>query len=161
MSRTAALVTALCVSPILALASQRRPVVAPADRVRVTTADWELVGTLVAQGDDSLRLHVTGEVTPVSVARSAIKRLEISRGSHSHSGADALIGLGAGALVGGALGAVAGSDLANECPGNDCGPGLVVFGGLLVGALGAGVGAVIGSFSHSERWELVPPPGAP
>jgi len=108
-----------------------------------------------------LRLHVTGEVTPVSVARSAIKRVEISRGSHSHSGADALIGLGAGALVGGALGAVAGSDLSNECAQNDCGHGLVVFGGLLVGALGAGVGAVIGSFSHSERWDSVPPHLAP
>ena len=161
MSRTAALVTALCVSPILALASQRRPVVAPGDRVRVTTEDWELVGTLLAQGDDSLRLQVIGEVTPVSVARSAIKRLEISRGSHSKAGADALIGLGAGALVGGAVGAVAGSDLANECPGNDCGHGLVVFGGLLVGVFGAGVGAVIGSFSHSERWDSVPPHRAP
>jgi len=160
MSRTAALLTALCVSPLLALASQARPAIAPGDRVRITTADWELVGTLVTQGDDSLRLQVTGEVTPVSVARSAIKRLEIAR-SHSNTGTDALIGLGAGALVGGTLGAVAGSDLAGECPGNDCGAAPAVFGGLLMGALGAGVGAVIGSLSHSEQWDSVPPHGAP
>jgi len=159
MSRTAALVAALCVSPILALASQARPVVAPGDRVRVTTEDWELVGTLLAQGDDSLRLQVIGEVTPVSVARSAIKRLEISRGSHSSTGSGALIGLGAGVLAGGALGAEANSPCDPEVFG--CGPGLVVGGGLLVGAIGAGIGAVIGSLSHSEQWDSVPPHGAP
>jgi len=80
-------------------------------------------------------------------------RFQVSRGEHSNAGRDAVVG---GAIFG-TLGLIAGLGCESEqnswftCSGSDV-ANLTV----LAAAEGAGIGALIGAFSHSERWQNEP-----
>ncbi len=128
-------------------------------RVRITVHKPEkhsLVGTLVSADADSLRFTTdTGGVVAVPVA--SVSRLERSRGRRSNAGRGALTF----GLIGGAAGLVLGIAAAadNTGWGIDFGPEAVVGATVLMGATGAGLGALIGAASKGERWEPVTAPG--
>src|SRR5260370_15189342 len=122
MLRAAVLVTAILASPILSLAAQGGPTVAPGARLRITAGDSassrRLVGTLVAQDSSAIRLEVPDLVKSagagalvtkvVSVPLTTIRELEVSR-PRSNGGKGALIGLGVGVVSGAIVGAAGGS----------------------------------------------------
>jgi hypothetical protein len=115
-------------------------------------------GDLLRLSEDSLYILPAGGVDTLAFATGAIDRLEVSRGRRSNAGKGALLGLAIGAGAGLVFGALASAE---ECSGFGCtevGPGEVVAVMALFGATGAGLGALIGAASHSERWEQVPRP---
>ncbi len=156
----------------LPLASHQLPGQRPADltlgaRVRIT-ADTEvgkpLVGTYAGMDSgwirvrvpDPLRVDPSGAPTSktVSVPLGPRSRLEVSRGQRSRAGKGALIG----GLVGGGAGLLLGVAAASENSGSsffEVGPGEVAAVTGMLGALGAGVGALIGAGSRMDRWEPI------
>ena len=155
MFRAALLAAALFASPIFNLAGQAASVLVPGSRVRVTAAPSyvPVVGTVVAQERDSLRLIVAG--APVALAHASFQKVEMSRGRYSNAGNGALIGLGLGGGTGLLLGVAAVASCGPEewiCPG----PAAVPVMAILFGGLGAGLGALLGSGSSGERWDEVP-----
>lgn len=141
---------------------------APGARVRVTTSaaanqeaggrarEKRIQGKLLALDEATMTIETEGQSPPMVVPRPDIKKVEVST-RRSRKGKAALIGFGAGALIGGAWG----YSLAEDCsqgeflclfPREDR-PGLTLGGAVLVGALGAGLGALIGP---GERWQERP-----
>jgi hypothetical protein len=129
--------------------------VAIGSRVRVTTsapASKRLTGTLVADDPSSLTLALHGGRDRVTVPRSRLATIEVSR-RRSHRGRAAARGALAGALFGVAVGYAAGED----CPNGE----LIclsrrdtVRAGII---LGAPIGALIGAFvSPREHWVPAP-----
>lgn len=162
MFRPAALSIALSLSFLLSLAGQGAPKLAPGAHVRLTTS-WSavpVVGTVVAVDRDSVRIRpedpaiFPGHPTSVAIARSSIRDLEVAVKSHSNAGKGALIGLGIG-VVGGAVAGVEGCQPDQNSWDLFTPTQCAAFGGLLFGAIGAGLGALIGSAGGSERWERV------
>ena len=118
-------------------------------RVRVWSPSHALVGrpaALLAAGGDSITIAVEGQPAPVLLPRSAVTKIQLSRGDKRNAGRGAVYGLVAGAL----LGLVAyGPSNAGEC----C--SAPVFAGIN-GAIGSSVGGLVGAFSKTERWNDVP-----
>jgi hypothetical protein len=147
-------------SPPLALSQAPVPLSAGA-RVRlkpVGPSTKSVQGNLLRLSEDSLHILPAGGADTVAFATGAVARLEVSRGRRSNAGKGALLGLAIGAGAGLALGVAASAE---ECTGLGCtevGPGEVVAVMAFFGATGAGLGALIGAASHSERWEQVPRP---
>jgi hypothetical protein len=116
-----------------------------------------VVGTVVAVDRDSVRIRPEDPAlfpdhpTSVAIARSSIRELEVAVKGHSNAGKGALIGLGIGVL-GGAVGAAAAcqSDGFNPAP-----AGCAVVSVALFGAIGAGLGALMGSSGRGVHWERV------
>jgi hypothetical protein len=123
-------------------------------RIRISLrppASDRLVGTLLESPADSLRVETTsGNV--LSLSRTAISRLEVSRGRHSQAGLGALIGLAPG-LAGGL---VAGTIAHRETQFINITTGGVVLITAMGGAVGAGLGALIGAAFTGDRWEVLP-----
>jgi len=110
-----------------------------------------VVGTLVESRADSLRVETaSGEV--LAVSRTTISRLQVSRGRHSKAGLGALIGLATG--LGGGL--FAGTTAHRETQFINITTGGVVLITALGGAVGAGLGALIGTAFKADRWEALP-----
>lgn len=153
MSRSPILVLALLLGTALDLAAQAPPVdLVPGRRIRVhRRAEPALVGELVSLGSDSLTM-TTAAADTVAVARAAITRLDLSTGTKSQAGQGAVTGLLIGAATGALLGvAASGSDDGSWV---DAGPGAWALSGAIgFGAIGAGVGALIGAGKHTDRWE--------
>lgn len=127
----------------------------PGMRVRVTAPDLGLdkrQGTVGAVRGDTLFLAVDSTV-PVPV--TAMTRLEVHRGTTSNAGKGMIIGGAIGAGLGIAAG-VWGQGLCGFGEGEDCWTAIPLL-GVLGGAAGVGMGAVIGSLSSSDRWERVSP----
>ena len=149
----------LAASPPLALSQAPVPLTS-GSRVRLKPVDpstKSVQGDLLRLSEDSLHI-VAGGADTLAFATGAIARLEVSRGRRSNAGKGALLGAAIGAGAGLALGVAASAE---ECSGFGCtevGPGEVVAVMALFGATGAGLGALIGAASHSERWEQVPRP---
>ena len=152
-------------APLLAALLSLTPYAAPAQwagqRVRLTTASeparW-LAGTLVGQNADSLRVQAPHEIVPISVARSAVVRLEISSGQRSAAGPGAVKGLEFGALAGAVVALRgAGAPCAQLTTAAVCGELRTLAGAAVGGAVGAIVGAAIGSLVKTERWESASP----
>lgn len=120
------------------------------ERVRLTFSSGRssVVGVLVTQDRDSLRVQPQADAPPVAFPRAAVTAVEASLGYHGHAGPGALIGM----LVGGGVGAALGSGCSGDflCPG----PG---GGALVLGGTGLLFGALVGVFVRSERWEPVYP----
>lgn len=147
----AALAGVLCVALLLQPGSARAESEAPAPgtRVRLTApelSDQPLIGTLTALETDAVSLSLDGQTEPTTVPRDAITKWELSRGKHSNRGKGALIGLATGVVVGVTIGAL--------FPMEDFEDSATV-GGISFGAIGAGIGALIGWGHKTERWEEI------
>jgi hypothetical protein len=155
---TAYLISLLTVS-LQVSATQAPPVRQPgveADsglRVRITVgqpSQHRLIGTLVSANADSLRF-TTDTSDVVAIPTGSVTRFERSRGRRSNAGRGALIG---GLSLGG-LGLVIGIGAAAEDNSYsfDVRAEDVALGTLILGATGAGLGALIGAASKGEKWE--------
>lgn len=130
--------------------------VSAGERVRATIEEQsgKLTGTLEEWGSDTLYVVPDGasqDVPARAISLSTLSRLEISKGLRSNAGKGALIGGGIGLLVGGGMSIIAGSTVDTEVTSTDylAFTGLVTLGG-------AGLGALIGALTKSERWEEYP-----
>lgn len=126
-------------------------------RVRITIDKPKRshVGTLVSADADSLRFTTdTGGL--VAIPTASVTRFERSRGRRSNAGRGALIGgltLGAAGLIIG-IGAAADNSDWFEVGAED-----VAVATLVAGAVGAGLGGLIGAVSKGEKWESLAIPG--
>jgi len=110
-----------------------------------------LIGTVVGQSGDSLRLVERDSHAMLAVPTERLASLQVSRGRHSHAGLGALIGFVAGA----AFGVIAtAADPAIDTDSR----GYVLVAGVF-GAMGAGAGALVGWAIRSETWEPLTPLG--
>jgi hypothetical protein len=139
---------------LLALPALQSPAVSPLTtgaRVRVTvreTGGGERVhvGALRSFDSSVLALGTDAGAHYISLPRSFITRVEISRGSRSQARL--------GALLGGVLG-LTGIVLADSVCGQDCNSPKS---GVIAAAVGGGVlvGAGVGAMMHREQWESLP-----
>lgn len=155
---------------ILLLAQQPAPSLEPGARLRLTypcppdgapTAGQERsecrsVGTLVRIHADTIALAASG--ASVSHGLSAVSRVEVSRGYRAHrlaaAGAGFLLGAGVTFAVlnsGGSTSLCNQSENQDAISSSEC-LGLTALGGLV----GTGLGAIIGGWIRTERWEDVP-----
>jgi hypothetical protein len=124
--------------------------------IRLQTAaepgKW-ITGRAAGITTDSIGIVPDASADTLRYARHELQRLKVSVGRKSNAGRGALIG----AVVLGGFGAAFGAYGAGVCGGcdnNATGTFVAVF-GLSGAALGAGIGAAIGSGSHREQWEAV------
>jgi len=89
---------------------------------------------------------VTSTGDSVRLPRSGVQSIDVWAGTKSQTGKGALLGGAVGAAVGVGFGALICSEE------HDC-PTYVGAGALIFGAVGAGAGALVGSGSHTDRWE--------
>ena len=125
-------------------------------RVRLPShgADW-LQGQFVMLSADSAAIALSETADSVRFAMESAERVEVSEGRHSHAGKGALVGLGLGAGTGLILGLAASAEECGEWCVIEVGTGEIAAVTVMLGAVGAGIGALIGSFSHGERWRQV------
>jgi hypothetical protein len=134
------------VGPAVATEGASAPTVAPGTRVRVETSGpvpTEVIGTINAMDDRSIRLDVEGQARPLELTRDRITRFQVSAGRRSRL-AHALVG----ALVGAAAGSVAVSH-----SGGPHYPSTNATATLVVALVGSGIGAALPA---GERWTDVP-----
>ena len=114
------------------------------DRIRIKTAasSSAMKGTLVAADEFALTLAPEGrETTHQTLARSDIAKLEVARGKKRN----VLWGVVGGAVAGLTVDlAMAGDD--NPCDFGAC---------IILPAMGAAVGALVGVVIKTERWETL------
>ena len=150
----------LTIATVVALL-QRTAAQEPGERVRLTitsASSRRLVGTFLDQDADSVRVQLPGQAVPVSVARSAATRLEVSRGHRRATINGAGIGAGLGAIGGFVFSGLAASesrpcgspDLVGVCLTDWY--GRAFRGGLIGGAVGALIGAALGYSVRTEAW---------
>jgi hypothetical protein len=132
----------------------QRHLVEAGARIRVWSSahpgGW-VVGVLGSLNEDSLVLTRPWSA-PVSMSTASVSQLQVSLGERSKAGKGAAIGAGIGAAVGVLLGALVASSA--EVAGH---PVLIVGGGLVGVAVGAGFGAIT-SAEPKEVWHEIPRP---
>ena len=147
------LVIATLVIPWSGLSGQDIPPIAPGTRVRITApsagAD-KLIGTVVPSPVDTLMVRPADRMTAVAIPLASVTRLEVRFGQKSHLLLGAAIGFVAGAASLGIGSAVDCNQADSDCAKHQT-VTLTALGGLSGGA----VGALLGSFIHSDRWERV------
>jgi hypothetical protein len=153
MTRSMLALTALLLTlPSFAQAQQDTTGLVPGRRIRVHQPNNRtVVGNFVAMDSTSLGLETSLGDT-LQIARAGITGVDLSVGTKSQAGKGAVTGL----LIGGAAGVVIGLAASGSDDGElfDFGPGTWAAGsGLFFGAVGAGVGALIGAGNHTDRWE--------
>ena len=131
-------------------AAQTAPSLPRGARVRVTpaTASPTIVGQLIEVSDSALVIRRQRSRGDITIPRSDVMRLEISRGTRR--GANA----GAGALYGGVIGGLSGYALGEDRCGGDAWfcfkrPAASVLGSITGVAAGTLIGLLVGSI---ERW---------
>ena len=151
-----AFVVGISVVPVTASAQSNLPI-AVDQRVRVWTAAPEAItGKVTSIAADGFEVS-SGGAAPMRVARSAVKKIEVSGGVTS-KGTGAKKGALRGALIAGAAGAVLAGLQHEEIgeEGSSVGKAAALgawSGGLFGGLIGAGVGAA----RAGEKWEQVWP----
>lgn len=148
---------ALLLLAALATPASAGQAIAEGDRVRVTLLERpheRVVGTLLAIRPEAIDLR-PDSVTR-TIARPDIDKLEVSRGIHSGSRDGVKYGAIVGGVTLGALGALA-SEINNSESSVKSNTVAVALAYTLAGAVvGGGLGALIGSAFHHERWERIP-----
>ena len=124
-------------------------------RVRNSSTERPVVGTLVSA--DSARIRVVDGRDTVDLAREWVRSVEVSTARHRHPLEGLGIGLAGGMTLGALLGAAsyqpcehkAAFDcfLAPESRGQSA-----MFGAVVLGALGAPIGLLIGSLNQWDKW---------
>jgi hypothetical protein len=132
-------------------------------KVRITSPAFGLyprVGMLVSTAADTLFVRHSKKDSTLAIAVPNIARLEVARGTHTRKAKGALIGFLIGGLAGAAIGSA--SYKPTTCGGDgfcfDFGP---EFGVAVLGVVGAGVGALIGTIAGSsptDTWVRVSVP---
>jgi len=138
--------------PLTAVAQQDSTGLVPGRRVRVHQHKKQaLVGSFVSLDSAGIRFVTAGTDTAL-VPRAYVTAVDISMGTKSKAGAYALRGFIYGAVGGVIIGVAASSSDNGEFL--DYGAGTWAAGsGLFFGALGAGVGALIGSGKRTDKWD--------
>jgi hypothetical protein len=154
MTSTAIGVSILLLLLPVRLRAQEPTALMPGSRVRVhlTTPQPRLVrGRLVSADADSLRLLTESGRDTLAFSTVGVSQLDTTAGRRTRTGKGALLGAGIGAAAGLTLGLAA---TAEGCSGfcADPTPGEIAAVSLILGGVGAGVGALIGSITHSDRW---------
>lgn len=146
----AALTVLLAVVTAVGVASAQADTVPRGTRVRITpsTPSSVIVGELIGASDSVLVVRTQGYRGDVTIFRSAVMRLEVSRGTRRHTSA------GWGALIGMGIGGLAGFAAGEDRCGGDAWfcikrPLAAVLGGATGVATGSLIGLIVGSF---ERW---------
>ena len=160
------------VGPLAHLSAQEPPAVRPGQRVRVTHHCGAASGQVTAQthakcrGDEGAVVAVTADTlalwigdaggTELSLPIRSVNRLQLYMGQRSNTHKGAFVGL----AVAGGLGMIAGWGM---CEISDQGCGGAgdhilgsLAGGVGMGLLGAGCGAIIGMLFSGDRWEEAP-----
>lgn len=142
----------------------------PGDRIRLnapcgtageyastdSTAKCRVEGSFLRIGMDSVTLTVSGQ--PQSFGVQSIDRFEISQGERSHKLLGGVIGFVTGAGIAylivnsGGSTSLCDQDANQDAIGSTECVGVVFLGG----ALGWGIGYIIGSRIHTERWTRIP-----
>lgn len=129
---------------------------APGARVRVMRPEfgsgWRQ-GTLAMLSPDSAAIVVMTDT--LRFGRDTLGRFEWSRGVHDRTGKGALLGLGIGAGAGLLLGLAASGGCTGFC--FEPTGGQIIGGAAILGVVGAGTGAMIGSLFRGESWRRVSP----
>jgi hypothetical protein len=143
--------------------------VAAGSRVRVVTpAFGKEEGTAVSVTQDALILRATGDTAYQPIPLAQVTKLDVSTGTYSRKGTFAgiglLIGAGAGAIAGAASYPKPTCDRRTQiCFDKLVGPGSrrasAVVGGLLLGLIGAAVGAFVGA-DPIDKWAPVAVPSS-
>ncbi|MEX1186311.1 MAG: hypothetical protein WEA80_06955 [Gemmatimonadaceae bacterium] len=126
-------------------------------RVRVTSPRDDLnkhVGTVLEVRGDSV--VIAGRHGSRTIALANVTRLDVSTGTRRHVGRGALIGLGVGALLGLTVVDEGVEDCTDEfliCPVPVSRAQMATAGALVSGAAGVVIGAIVGAFVKSDRWE--------
>jgi len=160
MRPIAVILVVLCTGSSSVLAAQEMPPEEGA-RVRIKAPpshpDW-IEGTLLELPDGSLALtpEDSGNDSPLLLSRDQITGLEVYRGRKSAAGKGALIGLGTGAVVGIAVGFIGCEGWTEDCSFDADAYEVALIMGAVFGAVGAGIGSLIGLAAGTDDWEPVP-----
>jgi hypothetical protein len=160
----------LCAPRIPLLAQQQAPSLEPGARLRLTypcpregapaasqaRSACRSEGTLVRLHADTIALAAAG--ASVSHGLSAVSRVEVSRGYRTHrlpaAGAGFLLGAGVTFVV---LNSGGSTSLCNQSANQDAmSPGECLGLTALGSVVGAGLGALVGGWIRTERWDDVP-----
>lgn len=151
----------LLAAPALAAAADDpSTILAVGDRVRVTdpAAGRRFTAEVLQVLPAALLVRTTAQAPTRRLDLSRLERLEVSRGRHGHAGTGFLVGF----VPGAAFGALVGGALACYDEGSDCNAlGGALLGGLYVGAITGGAGALIGWAIQTERWRPLALPAGP
>jgi hypothetical protein len=151
MTRLAPAIVVACLTTAAPLHAQADAITpAPGARVRVRQDSRTLTGTLLSQDAAGLVI-VTGRADTVTAPRASITSVEVSTGTKSNVGKGALIGLGAGLGAGIIVGiAASGSDDGSwlDFSSGEWAAGIGATGAVL----GAGIGAIVGAATRSDKW---------
>lgn len=129
--------------------------VAPGDRVRIRAVETDVggvtqrtyVGNLLGIEAETFRLERENQGSLVSLPTSAMRSLEVSRGTRGSGVWGAVIGAAGAFLLAQLI-----PEQENMTPGGDWTPVL----GLGLVAVGGGAGAIVGSRVKRDRWEEIP-----
>jgi hypothetical protein len=132
--------------------------VAPGTRVRVLSGDSIIVGHVFPSSPDSIAIgrDLGGRQ---AFSWSEVDRVDYSVGMKGNAGRGALIGAGVMSLlvIGGAvIESVSGESNDSAFQGDEWGAEVVILVLPFFAALGAGVGAIVGSVIQTERWVILP-----
>lgn len=136
---------------------QTPPALQPGDRVRIrqTGGDGEATGVVVAVTGDTLTWipDANGPGESTTVLLSSLTALDVGRGSQRNTGTGAFIGGTVGLVGGTLLGLATWQPCEGWCVMHSSRGTTALLSGGIVGFVGAGVGAIVGTASVTERWE--------
>lgn len=155
---SATCLVALLAGPCPAAAQALPPEPGARLRLGLTPATDPVIGTLDVWNEGGLVLEVEGDGRR-AFAWSSVRTLELAR-VRTRAADGAGIGLLVGVMVGALVNKPKACDRVENpfCP-PSTGINDRVLGGLIGGAAGVGIGALLGSRYHLERWEPLPIPG--
>ena len=154
MTSVAARVSVLILLTPGSLLAQEDTSLRPGSRVQVHLIEPKprlVRGTLVSAEADSIRLLKDGRRETLAFSTAGVSQVDTTAGRRTRTGKGALLGAGIGAAAGLALGVAA---TIEGCSGfcTDPAPGEIAAVSLIVGGIGAAIGALVGSATHTDRW---------